>query len=212
MIIAYAITVCNEIKEADELIRFLKSHVRWSDHIYVLLDKPKASNELIDLLYRFSSSGWITLRESTFQNNFSDWKNELIELCNTNSVKPDYIFNIDADELPTEELIQMLPNILEGNPSIDLYWIPRWNTVEGLTPEHIQMWRWNVDDLNRVNWPDYQTRIFKNNSDIKWQNKVHEQLGGFKDYTYLPLDMNLHLVHDKTIEHQEKQNNYYNTL
>ena len=211
-VIAYAITVCNEFKEADRLIRFLKSHIRWNDHIYVLLDKPKADHVLLDLLYRFSSSGCITLRESAFHGDFSKWKNELIDLCNVNSTKPDFIFNIDADELPTKELIEILPTILEDNSEVDLYWVPRWNTVEGLTPEHIKIWGWNVDELERVNWPDYQTRIFKNNSDIKWKNKVHEQLNGFKNYTYLPLDMDIHLIHDKTIERQEKQNNYYNTL
>ena len=212
MVIAYAITVCNEFKEADRLIRFLKSHIRSEDQIYILLDKPKADPPLLDLLYHFSSSGWITLRESAFHGDFSKWKNELIELCSVHSTKPDFIFNIDADELPTKELIEVLPTILESNSEVDLYWIPRWNTVEGLTQEHIKMWGWNVDELERVNWPDYQTRIFKNTPEIKWQNKVHEQLGGFKNFTYLPLDMNLHLIHDKTIERQEKQNNYYSKI
>jgi hypothetical protein len=119
MIIAYAITICNEFKEADRLIRFLKSHIRWNDHIYVLLDKPKVDPPLLDLLYRFSSSGWITLRESAFHGDFSKWKNELIELCNVNSTKPDFIFNIDADELPTEELINILPDLIDGNPEVD---------------------------------------------------------------------------------------------
>jgi hypothetical protein len=212
MVIAYAITVCNEFKEADRLIRFLKSHIRPEDQIYVLLDKPKVDPPLLDLLYRFSSSNWITLRESTFGGDFSKWKNELIELCNVQSTKPDFIFNIDADELPTEDLINILPDLINNNPDVDAYWVPRWNTVEGLTLEHIQKWGWIVDDQERINWPDPQMRIFKNNSDIKWKNKVHEQLEGFKNYTYLPLDINLHLIHDKTIERQEKQNNYYNTL
>jgi hypothetical protein len=212
MVIAYAITVCNEFKEADRLIRFLKSHIRPEDQIYVLLDKPKVDPPLLDLLYRFSSSNWITLRESAFGGDFSKWKNELIELCNVQSTKPDFIFNIDADELPTEDLINILPDLINNNPDVDAYWVPRWNTVEGLTLEHIQKWGWIVDDQERINWPDPQMRIFKNNSDIKWKNKVHEQLEGFKNYTYLPLDINLHLIHDKTIERQEKQNNYYNTL
>ena len=212
MVIAYAITVCNEFKEADRLIRFLKSHIRPEDQIYVLLDKPKVDPPLLDLLYRFSSSNWITLRESAFGGDFSKWKNELIELCNVQSTKPDFIFNIDADELPTEDLINILPDLINNNPDVDAYWVPRWNTVEGLTLEHIQKWGWIVDDQERINWPDPQMRIFKNNSDIKWKNKVHEQLEGFKNYTYLPLDINLHLIHDKTIERQEKQNTYYNTL
>ena len=34
---------------------------------------------------------------------------------------------------------------------VDLIYLPRVNTVEGLTDEHIQKWRWNVDEKGRVN-------------------------------------------------------------
>ena len=36
--------------------------------------------------------------------------------------------------------------------------------------------------------------------------------GGFKSYAPLPALPDLALQHPKTIEKQEKQNNYYNTL
>jgi hypothetical protein len=64
-----------------------------------------------------------------------------------------------------------------------------------------------------INWPDYQWRIWKNIPEIKWINKVHEKLEGFKTYALLPADTQAFcLYHPKTIQKQEKQNNYYDTL
>ena len=110
------------------------------------------------------------------------------------------------------EGLLLIPQIIEGNPTVDVYRVPRINTVEGLTQEHIQKWRWRVDDKGRVNFPDYQWRIYKNDPKIKWKNKVHEVLEGYDRYSELPPNETLCLIHDKTIEKQEKQNNYYNTL
>jgi hypothetical protein len=210
MKISYGITVCNELEEVKKLIDFLHINKRTEDEICVLLDKPKASQELIDWLYRYSSADWITLKESTFQNHFADWKNELTRMC-----KGDFIFQIDADELPSLELIEILPHLLETNPDNEVYLVPRVNTVEGLTQEHIQKWGWRVNEKGWVNFPDYQWRVWKNIPEIKWINKVHERLDGFKVYAALPLDMGFedcYLIHPKTIERQEKQNNFYNTL
>ena len=124
----------------------------------------------------------------------------------------DYIFQIDADEYPNEHFIENLPSILEHNSAVELYAISRVNTVEGLTQEHIQKWGWNVDNNGWVNWPDFQTRIYKNIPDIKWKNKVHERLEGHKEFAYLPMEEEWSLYHPKTIDRQEKQNNYYSTL
>ena len=90
--------------------------------------------------------------------------------------------------------------------------MPRVNTVEGLTQEHIDKWRWNLNEDGWVNWPDYQWRIWKNKPEIKWKNKVHEVLDGFKTYAPLPAQEELALYHPKEIERQEKQNAYYDTL
>jgi hypothetical protein len=56
------------------------------------------------------------------------------------------------------------------------------------------------------------TLKLKNNSSIKWKNKVHERLDGFKTYSTLPAQDEFCLLHPKTIKKQEKQNNFYNTL
>ena len=52
--------------------------------------------------------------------------------------KGSYIVNIDADELPHKQLMKNIKEILESNPTVDLYWVPRVNTVEGLTLQHVR--------------------------------------------------------------------------
>ncbi len=123
----------------------------------------------------------------------------------------DYIFHIDADEYPHEVLIEQLPAILETN-DVDLIWIPRVNTVEGLTDEWANKWGWRVTENGWVNYPDYQSRVFRNNDEIFWQNKVHERIVGTKTYAHLPPHEELSLYHPKTIEKQIKQNTYYEGL
>ena len=109
-------------------------------------------------------------------------------------------------------LINNIPNIIESNPYNDVYLVPRVNTVKGLTQEHIQKWGWNVNEKGWINWPDYQWRILKNIPEIKWVNKVHEKLEGFKTYANLPPMKDLALYHPKEIKRQEQQNEYYSTL
>lgn len=207
MKISYAITVCNELEEVKRLVNFLHHNKREEDEIVVLADSPKMSQELQDQLYRYSSANWIKLIESKFEGHFADWKNKFFKVCSG-----DYIFQIDADELPAEDLIVNLPYILEVNQNVDVLRVPRINTVEGLTVQHIQKWRWNVNENGWVNWPDYQWRIYKNTPEIKWKNKVHEVLVGYKTLSHLPSQEVYSLYHPKTIDRQERQNNYYDTL
>ena len=207
MKISYAITVCNEYEEIQRLLSFLLLNIREEDEIVVLFDKKGGTAEVWEYLIELKKHEYIKLTPKTFKNHFADWKNYLTSLC-----VGDYIFQIDADEMITEVLIGNLPTILEGNPDNEVFLVPRVNTVTGLTQEHITKWRWNVDDKERVNWPDYQWRIWKNKSEIKWVNKVHEKLEGFKTYAPIPAHPELALQHPKAIERQEKQNAFYDTL
>jgi len=207
MKISYAITVCNELEEIKRLINFLHQNKRPEDEICVLLDKPKASKELLFELYKYETTRWIILKESEFKGHFANWKNELTKICSG-----DYVFQIDADEYPHECLIESLPEILETNPNVEAYVVPRINTVEGLTSEHIAKWRWHVNENGWVNWPDYQWRIYKNSPNIKWKNKVHEVIEGHKTIAQLPAYEDLALYHPKTIERQKRQNDYYDKL
>jgi hypothetical protein len=209
MKISYAITVCNEFIEIQRLISFLLEHKRLQDEIVVLVDlsKNEPTSELLGYLHKLSSNNQINLVEDSFRGHFADWKNLLTSKCTG-----EWIFQIDADEIPHENLMKNLPLLLEENPLADMIRVPRVNTVEGLTEEHIRRWGWNVNESGWVNWADWQMRIYKNKSEIKWINRVHEVLEGFRIHGMLPIEEEWALYHPKTIDRQEKQNEYYDTL
>ena len=207
MKITYAITVCNEQHEIIRLVEMLFDNKRPQDDIVVLYDQTHGNSEIPTWLTKKSKYPGFQFWRGFFNGNFADWKNTLKEYCNG-----DYIFQIDADEYPNKELFTYLPVLLESNPDNEVYLVPRVNTVEGLTEEHIAKWGWKVDEKGWVNYPDYQWRIWKNKPEIKWKNKVHEVLDGYKTYAALPANEALSLYHPKDIKRQEKQNEYYDSL
>lgn len=207
MKVSYAITVCNEFVEIQKLISLLLEHKRDQDEIVVLYDANNGDEEIEIFLRAKSVNSEFSWHKGIFEGHFADWKNKLTSYCTG-----DYIFQIDADEYPHKTLIEKIPEILEGNPDNDVYLVPRVNTVEGLTEQHIQKWGWRVSKSGWVNWPDFQWRIWKNKPEIKWVNKVHEKLDGFATYAPLPDMELLALYHPKDISRQEKQNAYYDTL
>jgi len=207
MNITYAITVCNEFLEIQRLVAFLLTHKRLQDNIVILFDETNGDPEIEMFLRAHSVNGEFSWHKDKFQGHFADWKNKLTSLCTG-----DYIFQIDADEIPCTPILETLPLLLEQNPEVEVYLVPRVNTVKGLTDEHIEQWRWNVNSEGWVNWPDYQWRVYKNAPHIKWENKVHEVLVGFTQYANLPMEEDYSLYHPKTIERQIKQNAYYDTL
>ena len=208
MKLSYAITVCNELVEIQRLLPFLIENKRKQDEIVVFYDSNNGSKQVEEYLRAKSSETYAQFRfiHYHFDGHFANMKNALTEAC-----LGDYIFQIDADEMPNLYLMQYLPVILENN-KVDVLRVPRVNTVKGITQEHIQKWGWIVDNHGRVNWPDLQWRIYKNNGEIKWKNKVHETLDNYKTHAILPLEIEFALEHHKDIERQEKQNAYYSTL
>ena len=207
MVISYAITVCNEKNEIKKLVDFLLHNKRSQDEIVILYDQNNGDEEIATMLTKFNKLPNVQFWRGFFEGHFADWKNKLTEYC-----KGDYIFQIDADEIPHESLIVSLPSILNSNPNVDVYLVPRVNTVEGLTLDHQLKWGWNVNEKGWVNWPDFQWRVWKNKPEIKWRNKVHEVLEGHKEFATLPAEEVFALYHPKDIKRQEKQNAYYDTL
>jgi glycosyltransferase involved in cell wall biosynthesis len=200
--ISYAITAWNEAVELDRLLSQLSQHTRPEDQIVVLLDTT-ATQEVLAVVNKYKVAKYT----SPLNNDFASFKNYLKSLCTK-----DYIFFIDADEYLTDILMLNLPEVLQLNPLIDIYAVPRINTVDGLTQEHIEKWGWRVDENQWINYPDFQTRLCKNRDDINWVGKVHERLTTNKPCTMQMLPEGFELYHPKDIERQEKQNDYYNTL
>ena len=212
MRISYAIPVCNEHTELETLLAFLLKHINKNDEIVVQCDQGNTTPEVYKVLdsFKFSPVGFedpLKIIEFPLKGHFSNFKNNLKNHCTG-----DWIFQIDADELPHESLITNLKALLEVNTTTEMLLVPRINTVKGLTQEHINKWRWNVNEKGWVNWPDYQTRIIQNSQKIKWQNKVHEQIVGISTKGALPMEEEWCLYHPKTIEKQEVQNKLYDTL
>jgi hypothetical protein len=205
MKISYGLTVCNELNEIKRLIPYLIKHKSEEDEIVILYDGENGSKEVKEYILPLTDT--MSVNIGWFEGHFADWKNKLASYCSG-----DYIFQIDADEIPHIDLIKVLPLMLEQNPEVDMFLVPRVNTVEGLTPEHIAKWRWNVDNNGWVNFPDYQTRIYKNIPEIKWEGKVHERITGTKTFSSLPAEEVWSLYHPKEITRQEKQNKFYENI
>lgn len=205
MRISYAIPVCYEHKELDRLLSLLIKNKRPEDEIVVQADLGNTTREVYQVVDIHKDQ--IRLVEFGLKGNFGAFKNNLKANCSG-----EWIFQIDADEYLKEEFIQHLHEILQDNPTIDLFLLPRINTVEGLTEAHVQKWRWNVDEKGWVNFPDYQTRILQNSPKINWVNKVHEVLTGHTTYALMPPEEFYCLIHPKTIDRQEHQNRLYETI
>ena len=205
MRISYAIPVCNEDEELDRLLTQLIEYKRNQDEIVVQCDQGNTTSKVYAVLDKHDRH--VKVVQFPLKGDFASFKNNLKD-----NAKGIFIFQIDADEYVSDTFIQNLPFILENNPTVDLFLLPRINTVEGLTQEHINAWKWNVNEKGWVNFPDYQTRILQNSPKINWVGKVHEVLTGHSNYTMLPAEEEYCLIHPKQIDRQEKQNNFYNTL
>ena len=206
MKLSYAITTHNETESLLKLLHFIAEHKDEEDEIVVLDDfsDDERTKEILDSAVSIYE---IKFEQRHLLNDFATQKNYLTGMC-----KGYYIVNIDADELPHKTLIKNIKTILEANPTIDLFWVPRVNTVEGITKQHIDEWRWHVNEKGWVNWPDYQGRIYRKRPNILWAKSVHEVLVGYKEHTYLPAEEEFCFYHPKEIEKQEKQNELYSKI
>lgn len=245
MTITYAVTVKDELEEITRLLNFLPRNVREEDEILIQYDEGGATKEVTDFLRIFEKMhNNVKIIGFALDDDFGKFKSNL-----SKEASGDFLFQIDADEMPHLYLVQQLPAILEQN-DVDLYFVPRINIVKNITQQHIDKWGWKVErkqehqtireDLDKdseaykflkenkfiikeresgisiyqpiINFPDFQTRIYRNTEDVKWIGKVHESITGYSTFTSLPVDGNFYLYHKKEIERQEKQNQYYETL
>ena len=209
MKISYAITVCNEHKELNKLLDFLFLNKRKEDEVVVQKDKNNCTEEVWDVCERFENNSAAEYKHGLFElnKNFAAYKNNLNKQCSG-----DWIFQIDADEIPNEYLIQALPYILEANDGVEAYWVPRVNTVAGITDSHIAKWGWKLNEDGWVNFPDWQMRIYQNKEEIYWIKPVHEILRGYTKFANLPAEDKFCLYHPKDIGRQERQNEFYSTI
>jgi glycosyltransferase involved in cell wall biosynthesis len=205
MRISYAIPVCNEHIEVNRLINFLLEYKQSQDEIVVQCDQGNTTKEVYEVLSNFGDK--IKVCQIPLNRDFAFFKNTLKSHCTG-----EWIFQIDADEMLSTWLMQNIHTILQDNPTIHLFCVPRINTVDGLTQDHIDMWKWHVNHNGWVNFPDYQTRIIQNSPKIKWVGKVHEIIYGYQNHALLPIDEEYCILHHKHIKRQEEQNTLYSKI
>ena len=205
MKISYSILTHNETKSLEKLLRFLVKWKQEEDEIAILDDysDDEKTKQILDF---YVSAKDIIYEQRSLNNDYATQKNYLKSMCSG-----DYSFNLDADEMISRWLIKNIHGILEDN-QIDLIYLPRINTVEGLTQQHIQQWGWNVNEEGWINFPDWQGRVFKNRPNIKWEKPVHEMIKGFQTYAHLPTEKPFCMLHYKKIEKQEQQNKKYDGI
>jgi len=207
--VSYAITVCDEFKELEMLLGQLNVSILDKENceVIILKDIGKTNEQVDRVIMKYLDKLPIKFYERQFENDFASHKNFLNSKCSK-----EYIFNIDADEVPSSILIKTLQDQLTSLEYPDVLYIARINIVKGLTKQLLNNWHWHIDDKGFINWPDWQSRIYKNIPEIKWVGKVHETIAGFDVSRYLPRDEKLAFLHVKNIEKQVQQNNFYESL
>jgi len=210
MKISYGITAWIEHNELNRLLTFLKSRIDDEDEIIIVYDQNRVTSEVMEVMKNFKRDNY-AYYPFNFQQDWLANKNYLGTKCTG-----EYIFQIDADELPNEFLLQNIKILIENNTS-DVFIVPRINIVEELTEEHIKQWGWRVNEKGWINYPDPQKRIYKNCTSIQWkdpedQPQVHGMVTGYKTYVELPYEEEWSLYHMKDIKKQEYQNNLYNII
>ena len=103
MKISYAVTVCNELVEIQRLLPYLIENKRKEDEIVIFYDSNNGSKSVDEYLRSLSSNTFAPFRSIHyhFDGHFANMKNALTEAC-----LGDYIFQIDADEMPSSFLIR----------------------------------------------------------------------------------------------------------
>ena len=158
MKLSYAITTHNEYEEINELLGILIHNMDPKDEIVILDDYSDERTQEVFTSWnaQYGHNIDIKVEQRKLNKDFAAQKNYLNSMCSG-----DYIFNIDADEIPHDALLNQIKTILEMN-EVDLIWVPRINTVDGITDEHIQKWGWKVTEKGWINYPDYQARVYRN--------------------------------------------------
>ena len=212
MKLSYLITCHNELESLDLLFKRLLEHSDDEDEIIVMddfSDNPE-TKKILEKAYLAN----VKVVQHSLDNNYGAHKNYGNSLCTG-----EWIFQIDGDERPDWTLMTNIKEIIESNTDIELFYVPRINDFIGVTETDAKQWGWKLTPSpicnNRpiVNWPDYQSRIYKNVPDrIRWDRRLHEKIEGHTKWVKIPAEEDLALYHHKTMAKQLETNIRYNKM
>jgi len=203
MFLSYLVTCHNETSSLDKLLSKLVQNKK-DNHEIVLLDDYSDNPESLEIIQKYKEK--TSFHQHKLDRNYGAHKNYGIEQC-----KGTWIFQLDGDEYPTDLLLENIDVVLESNVDNEVLWLPRLNYFADVTELDVKTWGWNYQD-GMINFPDYQSRIYRNLSHIRYQRRLHEKVEGFKSYTFVPPQKDYAIVHEKTIEKQRQTNLNYNKM
>jgi len=203
MFLSYLVTCHNETDSLEKLLSKLIEYKK-DNHEIVLLDDYSDNPETLEIIQKFKDK--INFQQHKLDKNYGNHKNYGIELC-----KGEWIFQLDADEVPTDGLLENIDLIIESNSKNEVLWLPRLNYFIGVTDLDVMTWGWQLND-GMINFPDYQSRLYQNLPHIRYERRLHEKVEGFKSYVFIPPQKDYAIIHEKTIEKQRETNVNYNKL
>jgi len=197
MKITYSIQVCNESRELYSLLNFLIKVIDGDDNIHVVVDSLHKTDKVDKVIENFKDK--ITVFERPFDNFYEN------ATYHTTVSTGEYTFLIDADEMPQEMLIKNIKKVIDEEKS-EIIWVPRINIHPGATQEFLDYCgQFKMNEVGWINWPDYQSRIYKKCEHVKWSNQMHIKLEGSDKVTFLKPIPYLALWHIKSVEKQESR-------
>lgn len=139
--ISYTILTHNETTTLTALLEKINKYKSMWDEV-IVVDDYSDTLETIKILGMAQDEMQFKVFRNKLNGDFASQKNFAASHC-TN----EYIFNIDADELMPDFFMEHFKEILHLNSDVEMYRLPRINTVEGLTLKHIERWRWMISHL-----------------------------------------------------------------
>ena len=136
-LISFLVTCKNEGVQLKTLLELLYDYRE--DCECVILDDYSDDPYTLMVLDNAPKQHFFRVEKHKLDNDYGAHKNYGKDLC-----RGKYIFQIDADELPSVYLLQNIVEILKSNENIDLFYVPRINKFEGVTSEDVNRWGWTL--------------------------------------------------------------------
>lgn len=173
-LITYIILLKDEIEQVKSLVTHVLNHKHSADSILILAEQDSTPSAFFD----FYDDLQIRIEPYTFSGDFAEMRNYATDLCDSA-----WVFHIDADEVPNENLIggihTHIKTIEKEHSEVEVVRVPRINHITGLTEEIIEKYSMdaNLTPEHWFHWPDFQPRIHRTTSNIKWIFPIHETIG-----------------------------------
>lgn len=169
----------------------------------VIVDDYSTNEDTNNILnyYQTIDLSYMRVCKHHLNNDYSLHRNYMISQCTKH-----YIFNLNASEYMTAKQIRDICDIVRWNLIVELFWIPRINIYSKDNQDNILQYaqdnyiiaEWTDNNKYvKINWPDFQGRVFKNLQHIKWYGKIHPYIAGARITCNLPLEEKYAILHDK---------------